>query len=645
MVERSSALVVGAMLVLGGFTGCLAGQEDVAEASGPLVRTTEVDLTVEPGMAGPSNLEDVVETTYTYKHQDGEAEAAEVTVTYQGVDGAERTQPLSTFADQATLAPGDRIEIGPVHPTSHARIEHDGEVVAERGTEDHDWLTAGGAPLPVAVQPGGSLQQSVESTTSLDVQASDVNVGYVENGTESEERIDQAEAMFDLDRSLELSMEAPSEGGQLAIDLQMSGAPSVFASVTGSNESGEVEAGVDAGAEWTTSPTLDLTLSGNELQTIASEGTMRVDGDVTVWNPEHPREEEWTPEAFREDPWLEESFDSEEGPIEAEQTPAKTADRIRDLWNMDLAVGDELRVQAEASEDGRSIETESVAQVLGTDDRELPSGETVETFRIEQTADVTVQDDGAEPIWEKAQQNRIWIAQDSYLPVHQQVRASEQIDRDELADLLEEAADEEEGEEAEKMRRLAEQLREGEFELTFETETSMTLEDHEPGIRFASPMGLGIGLQMLAFGAVDPAIGALAEGNPFMQGFGNSGGFAGEESEGPERASASAKMVDMDEDDPWIRVALTSGENAPYAEEDVRVTTADADYRMHDRVCETPQLDGYPACEDPFEQGESWEVGQSLFVPCSGEGSHQVDATVKETRVLEKQLECPSGSR
>ncbi len=122
------------------------------------------------------------------------------------------------------------------------------------------------------------------------------------------------------------------------------------------------------------------------------------------------------------------------------------------------------------------------------------------------------------------------------------------------------------------------------------------------------------------------------------------GGF-GVGGDGDDGASATVQPHTGNTTSDWIRITLTSGDNAPYDESDVSVEILDSDNSVESTVCDTPEQEGaYPGCADPFENGDTWDVGSSKFVPCAGDGGHQVTLTILGTAVLDREVNCQNAA-
>jgi len=143
-------------------------------------------------------------------------------------------------------------------------------------------------------------------------------------------------------------------------------------------------------------------------------------------------------------------------------------------------------------------------------------------------------------------------------------------------------------------------------------------------------------------------------------------GFASE-GDGPEQASATAEGATVaDSDVDWIRVSLTRGENAPYAEDQVNYTVLDdsgnsfsaahADTSIRtggqDYLCtDASSSSGATGqvCGTDFHDGQAydsndWGVGGVLYVPCQGEGDHSVTISIKDTTVLDSVVDCDTAA-
>ncbi len=121
-------------------------------------------------------------------------------------------------------------------------------------------------------------------------------------------------------------------------------------------------------------------------------------------------------------------------------------------------------------------------------------------------------------------------------------------------------------------------------------------------------------------------------------------GFATEDS-GPEQAAATAKGVDLDDngDVDWIQVTLTSGENAPYSADDVTNSTTDNSGNTIGFVCtdasDAANCDG-SATEFREADGDEWDVGENLWIPCKGDGTHLLTFSVSGTTILDTSVSC-----
>jgi flagellin-like protein len=117
------------------------------------------------------------------------------------------------------------------------------------------------------------------------------------------------------------------------------------------------------------------------------------------------------------------------------------------------------------------------------------------------------------------------------------------------------------------------------------------------------------------------------------------GGF-GTESGGDETASATAKSATENSTKDWVRVTLASGENAPYAySSEVSVEFVKADGTVISNACADMTNSGNADCSNNTFSGD-WTVGTSMFLPCSGEGDHQVTVAVLDTTILDRTVQC-----
>jgi flagellin-like protein len=127
-------------------------------------------------------------------------------------------------------------------------------------------------------------------------------------------------------------------------------------------------------------------------------------------------------------------------------------------------------------------------------------------------------------------------------------------------------------------------------------------------------------------------------------------GFASDDT-GPEQAAATAKGVDLDDDGDveWIRVTLTSGENAPYDFEDVTNSTTANNGTQIGETCMDAQgatwSGGNISCDGTeFSGGDSWDVGDNLWMPCLGDGTHLTTWSVRDSTILDGSVDCDADA-
>lgn len=118
-------------------------------------------------------------------------------------------------------------------------------------------------------------------------------------------------------------------------------------------------------------------------------------------------------------------------------------------------------------------------------------------------------------------------------------------------------------------------------------------------------------------------------------------GFASEDT-GPEQASATAKVVDLDDngDVEWVRMTLNKGNNAPYSHDDVTISATGHDGSSITAVAKTAQ-----ACTEGTDcfgdtSSDEWDVGENLWVDCTGAGNHIISVSVRGTTILDSTIKC-----
>lgn len=119
-------------------------------------------------------------------------------------------------------------------------------------------------------------------------------------------------------------------------------------------------------------------------------------------------------------------------------------------------------------------------------------------------------------------------------------------------------------------------------------------------------------------------------------------GFASD-TEGPENANVRAQGYESSGGSTdFVRLTLTAGDGAPYAisvvsleviDDTGTVLTDKAKY-----LCAGPAAGTAGECTTPAS--EDWGVGNSLFVPCQGDGTHQITVTISGSTVLDTSIGC-----
>lgn len=113
----------------------------------------------------------------------------------------------------------------------------------------------------------------------------------------------------------------------------------------------------------------------------------------------------------------------------------------------------------------------------------------------------------------------------------------------------------------------------------------------------------------------------------------------------PEQVRVRTTTLDTDDNgqSDWIRITMTSAEGAPYGPAVIGIETLDPSGTLHTDICQTPALSS-GACADGFDTGDTWDVGQSLYVQCHADGEHFVTLTVSGTTVSDGGVNCDESA-
>lgn len=108
----------------------------------------------------------------------------------------------------------------------------------------------------------------------------------------------------------------------------------------------------------------------------------------------------------------------------------------------------------------------------------------------------------------------------------------------------------------------------------------------------------------------------------------------------PEDVTIRPTSYDQDDDGliDWARLTLVSGEDAPYNHDVTNLTLLDPDGDLlydGSALCSSPSADG--SCD---VASGTWDVGESLYVPCQGDGGHLLTITIRGHTVLDTEVTC-----
>lgn len=111
-------------------------------------------------------------------------------------------------------------------------------------------------------------------------------------------------------------------------------------------------------------------------------------------------------------------------------------------------------------------------------------------------------------------------------------------------------------------------------------------------------------------------------------------------SEVPEQVRLRATTIDTDDNGrtDWIRVTMMSAGNAPYGFDVVSSEILGPGGSVGE-LCASPDSS---TC--PVDPGDSWDVGQSVYIQCEDAGEHFVTVTIRGTTVLDDRIRCEEAS-
>jgi len=109
-----------------------------------------------------------------------------------------------------------------------------------------------------------------------------------------------------------------------------------------------------------------------------------------------------------------------------------------------------------------------------------------------------------------------------------------------------------------------------------------------------------------------------------------------------ERPELSATAMDTDQDgnNDWLNLTLTQAPTALYPRSEVQVE-AQGPENTTSLPCNSQSLDkDTGTCQDPFQNGDTWDKGATKWLPCAAHGPHHVQVTIRNDTVLDRELLC-----
>ena len=383
---------------------------------------------------------------FVYTHEADEVDADDVTVRYTDEGGRELDEPLSEFTSAGTIGRGDRVTIDGALLTTAIEVRHSGDRLASRGGPARDWLQAGGYPLPLALA-GGLAEWDLSGEVDLDAAMDRLQVVSDESDYTCDEdgcrdaaytsTVRFTDGLVEGDAELDGHLALAAAGRDLELRLDGTWVAGVLANLHVLEEStrpDDERVDADFGFD------LDLTARGDGLARFriddgrivagGTEGDLDVSGRIAVWDDEHPRSEAYSPGSI-------DDFDIhspyEEQPLPFGDNPSEpVAQALGDLWRMDLAPGDEFRMES-PDFDGPVVTL--LVRVVDEGEKRVPAG-TFDALRVESTTSVRVPYDGGEETFDLPTLTT-WIDTDSGLPVAFEETFAYDYDEQDLAPLFE----------------------------------------------------------------------------------------------------------------------------------------------------------------------------------------------------------------
>lgn len=455
-----AALALTAAATLAGCT--LLPQGDGRE--GDLVRIVTLAPTPE-GLGDVNDATDVLaaiaDVRFEYTHQGEDRDAADLTITYVEESGAERVRRLSEFTDAQTVARGDRITITGALLTSPVRVDAGDDRLASRGGPSRDWLRAGGYPLPLAMD-GGIAEWDVDGGLELDGGFDVVEV--VQRGVDEDYACEPSpepgapcvwqgtqEPYTDLLRLSDAEADATMQmDGSLRLGSVGSFTPALRLSLEGDwlldalfnvhvlqdrdglhPSHSDADVGFDLDLSATGDGALRLGFgNGGQLEAVGGEGELDVSGSFVAWDEDHPRSASYSPEDVNE-------FDVhtpyEETPVPSGDNPVDFVVRaLQDLWRMDLAPGDEFRLDTGEALGPDLPSVALTVRVVGGEEKRVPAG-TFDTLRVETSAVLTVPIEAGSAETFELPTLTTWVHESSGLPVAIEQRMAYAYTQDDFA--------------------------------------------------------------------------------------------------------------------------------------------------------------------------------------------------------------------
>ncbi|HLE47131.1 MAG TPA: hypothetical protein VI818_02450 [Candidatus Thermoplasmatota archaeon] len=427
--------MVATALVATMFAGCVFPVLDEGEpVLGPQPIVKKAVLTIDSNNEDADDIEDFLKVTFEYTHMGPPVPAANLTAEFTTAKGAAVTRSLATFTTKTVLSEGDLVTISGANITSGLVVRQGSAVVAQRGSVTAPWFRVEGVPIPIASTEPGEAAYRLASSAGFTASGSNFDIDTTRVHSMS------ANLQADVDGDLVFRTSA-APGGGVRLEGRVHAEPTALVDVEASitDDEGTYEAGAktrDMRGTLDVRGVLEFDVA-NKLRRAGSGGDFTFDGNVHVWDREHPKSQNYEPEDIEHPMVNEHQAYSEEAVDDGsgDGPPAWVVEFLTKLWSAEVGLGDDYRVHFRMDFGDGGVSYDLIIQVTGDEPR-TAGGKIYPSLRVSQVANLIVDPPNKSEATFDLIKTTYWVHKTSHLPVYAQAQYTRNFNREDVQNLI-----------------------------------------------------------------------------------------------------------------------------------------------------------------------------------------------------------------